>query len=246
MKKTFSTMAAAAVLMASTAIAPAIAQTSDPAAPAAPAAPADPAMKPMTGTDGAPAAGASSTDNAAAPEADTSTDTAATPATPGADASTDTAATPSADASTDTAAASGSYLTEQSETQISANDYIGKSVYTAEDESVGDINDLILEQDGGIVAAVIGVGGFLGIGEKDVAVPMENISMTRDMENNNEIRLTTTETKDSLNAAPEFMTLEDQQAAADAATTDTTTTSSTGAATPMPNATTPPTAEGNN
>ncbi|WP_281978479.1 PRC-barrel domain-containing protein [Pseudorhizobium flavum] len=258
MKKTFSTMAAAAVLMASTAIAPAMAQTSDPAAPASPAAPADPAMKPMTGTDGAPAAGASSTDNAAAPETDTSTDTAATPATPGADASTDTAATPetdattdtaatpSTDASTDTAAASGSYLTEQSETQISANDYIGKSVYNAEDESVGDINDLILEKDGGIVAAVIGVGGFLGIGEKDVAVPMENISMTRDMENNNEIRLTTTETKDSLNAAPEFMTLEDQQAAADAATTDTTTTSSTGAATPMPNATTPPTAEGNN
>jgi Uncharacterized conserved protein len=225
MKKTLSTMAAAAVLMASTAIAPAMAQTSDPAAPAAPAspaAPADPAVKPMDGAATAPAGGATSTDSAAAPEAD---------------------------ASTDTAAASGSYLTEQSETQISANDYIGKPVYNAADESIGDVNDLILEEQGGIVAAVIGVGGFLGIGEKDVAVPMDKISMTRDAENNNEVRLTTTETAESLKAAPEFMTLDDQQAATDAATTDTTTTSSTGtgAGTAMPNnATTPPTAEGNN
>lgn len=215
MKKTFSTMAAAAVLMASTAIAPAMAQTSDPAAPASPAAPADPAMKPMTGTDAAPAAGASSTDNAAAPEADTSTDTAATPATPGADtstdtaatpdadATTDTAATPSTDASTDTAAASGSYLTEQSETQISANDYIGKSVYTAEDESVGDINDLILEQDGGIVAAVIGVGGFLGIGEKSVAVDF--LSLEHSVAADNTWRWVLPTTAEALEAAPEFV-----------------------------------------
>ncbi|CAD7053202.1 photosystem reaction center subunit H [Pseudorhizobium endolithicum] len=227
MKKTLSTMAAAAVLMASTAIAPAMAQTSDPAAPAAPASPAAPADPAMQPTDG----GAASA-----------------PATGGAT-STDSAAAPEADASTDTAAASGSYITEQSETQISANDYIGKPVYNAEDESIGDVNDLIMEEQGGIVAAVIGVGGFLGIGEKDVAVPMDKITMSRDTENNNEVRLTTTETAESLKAAPEFMTLDDQQAAADAASTDTTTTSSTGtgAGTAMPNnATTPPTAEGNN
>ena len=190
-------------------------------------------MKPMDDPATAPAGGATSTDSAAAPAAGASTDSAAAPA---------------ADASTDSAAASGSYITEQSETQISANDYIGKSVYNAEDESIGDVNDLILEEQGGIVAAVIGVGGFLGIGEKDVAVPMDKITMTRDAENNNEVRLTTTETAESLKAAPEFMTLEDQQAAADSTATDTTTTSSTGtgAGTAMPNnATTPPTAEGN-
>ena len=217
MKKTLSTMAAAAVLMASTALAPAMAQTTDPASPASPAAPADPAMKPMTGSDAAPVG---SPDSAAAPTADTSGDVAAAP---------------------------GAYLTEQSETQISANDYIGKPVYNSADESVGDINDLILEKDGGIVAAVIGVGGFLGIGEKDVAVPMENITMTTDVENNNEVRLTTTETAESLGAAPEFQTLDDQQAAADSAVTDTTTTSSTGEPKPLPgDATNPPTAEDNN
>ncbi|EUC01402.1 PRC-barrel domain protein [Rhizobium sp. CF080] len=198
MKKTLSTMAAV-VLLASTAIAPAFAQTQPMApaapAPAAPAAPADPAAKPA-----------------------------------------DSAATPAAKTGTDTAAASGSYLTEQAENQISANDYIGKSVYNAEDKSIGDVNDLILEENGGIVAAVIGVGGFLGIGEKEVALPMDKITMTRDAENNNEVRLTTTETAEALQSAPEFKTLADKQAE-----TDRTTTSSTGTMPAAGGATTPST-----
>ena len=199
MKKTMNMMAAA-VLLASTAIAPAYAQTQPatpaPPTPAAPAAPADPAAKPA-----------------------------------------DSAATPAPKTGSDSAAASGSYLTEQAETQISANDYIGKPVYNAEDKSIGDVNDLIMEEDGGIVAAVIGVGGFLGIGEKDVAVPMEKLTMTRDAENNNEVRLTTTETAEALQAAPEFKTLKDKQAE-----TDATTTSSTGTQMPATGGTNPPAA----
>jgi sporulation protein YlmC with PRC-barrel domain len=180
MKKTLSTMAAAAVLMASTAVAPVFAQTSPATpAPAATTAPADPAAKPA--------------------------ESAATPAPAG-----------------DMTAASGSYLTQQAQNQISANDYIGKPVYNPNNESIGDVNDLIFEDKGGIVAAVIGVGGFLGIGEKDVAVPVGKINMTRDANNNNDVRLTTTETAEALKSAPEFKTLEDQRAA-----TDTTTTSST-------------------
>lgn len=190
MKKTLSTMAAAAILTASTAMAPAFAQNPAPStpAPAQPSAPADPAPAP------APA-----------------------PATP---------AAPSGDA----AAASGGYLTEQSDTQISANDYIGKAVYNPNNESIGDVNDLIIEEDGGVVAAVVGVGGFLGIGEKDVAVPMDKITMSRDAENN-QVRLTTSETAEALQAAPEFMTLEDQRAAQDATTTSSTT---GGTTTPAP------------
>ena len=173
MKKTLSTIAAAAVLMASTAAAPVFAQTS-PAAPAttAPAAPAE------------------------------------------------QTATPSATG--DMAGASGAYLTEQAQNQISANDYIGKSVYNANNESIGDVNDLIFEDKGRIVAAVVGVGGFLGIGEKDVAVPVEKINMTRDAQNNNQVRLTTTETAEALKSAPEFKTLEDKQASTDATTTSST------------------------
>lgn len=114
------------------------------------------------------------------------------------------------------------YLTQQSETQVSANDYIGKSIYNGENESIGDVNDLILEDNGGIVAAVVGVGGFLGLGEKNVALPIDKVTMARDAKSN-EVRLTTTETAEALKAAPEFKSLADMKAAG----TDTTTTSST-------------------
>lgn len=205
MKKTLSTMAAAAVLMASTAIAPAFAQSST-TAPAA-----TPNAQQMDTT---------------MPKASGTTNSGAMKSTSGA-------------ASTTSAAAAGEYITQQSETQISANDYIGKAIYNAENNSIGDVNDLILEENGGIVAAVVGVGGFLGIGEKDVAVPMSKLTMARD-ENNN-VRLTTTETADSLKAAPEFKTLSDQQAEMRSNATDTTTTSSTGGTAPAGNATTPST-----
>ncbi|PPJ47612.1 photosystem reaction center subunit H [Rhizobium sp. KAs_5_22] len=126
------------------------------------------------------------------------------------------------------AATTDTYLTEQSASQISANNFIGQSVYTSGDDSIGEINDLIIEEKGGIVAAVIGVGGFLGIGEKDVAVPMSKITVTRDADDADELRLTTMETAETLKAAPEFKKLD---ARADASSTmvptDNTTTSST-------------------
>ena len=130
-----------------------------------------------------------------------------------------------ADPATDAAAATpDTYLTEQAETQISANTYIGQSVYNSADESIGSISDLILEKDGGITAAVIGVGGFLGIGEKAVAVPFNNITVIQ-APDGGEVKLTTTETSESLQAAPEFKTL--SQKVAEREQVDTSTTSST-------------------
>jgi sporulation protein YlmC with PRC-barrel domain len=133
---------------------------------------------------------------------------------------------------TDTAQA-GSYLTEQSADQISANTYIGQSVYNGQNESIGGIQDLIMQKQGGVVAAVVGVGGFLGMGQKNVAVPFSKITATQNAQDGT-IKLTTTETADSLKAAPEFKTLS-MQASEKAAQnpqstmpgTDTTTTSST-------------------
>lgn len=49
-------------------------------------------------------------------------------------------------------------------------DLLGQPVLNDNDENIGNINDLILDAENGIQAAVIGVGGFLGIGEKDVAI----------------------------------------------------------------------------
>lgn len=136
---------------------------------------------------------------------------------------------PKVDMSADASATTDTYLTEQAENQVSANEFIGSSVYNGKDESIGDINDLIIGEDGKVAAAVIGVGGFLGIGEKDVAVPMAKIDVTHD--ENNDVRLTTVETAESLEAAPAFKTLDQQAAEADTDMTttmpDNTTTSST-------------------
>lgn len=100
----------------------------------------------------------------------------------------------------------GIYLTEQAPDQISANTYIGQSVYNPNDENVGEISDLIMDKDGGIVAAVVGVGGFLGMGQKNVAVPIANIAVTQNTADGS-LRLTTSESAETLKAAPEFKTL---------------------------------------
>ena len=55
--------------------------------------------------------------------------------------------------------------------QIMGSDLRGTRVYGANNESIGDISDLLLDRQGQVVAAIVGVGGFLGIGQKDVAVP---------------------------------------------------------------------------
>lgn len=132
------------------------------------------------------------------------------PATPGVAPMTPQAATPGV---ADPSVASAAFLTEQSADQVSANEYIGKSIYTATDENIGAVRDVLIEKDRGIVAAIVGVGGFLGMGEKNVALPVERIS-TVTLPDNGEIRLTTTETADSLKAAPQFMSTEEKAAAA--------------------------------
>lgn len=128
-------------------------------------------------------------------------------------------------------ASSSGYLTEQGADQIAASTYIGQSVYNSSDESIGEINDVIFTKDGSVEAAVIGVGGFLGIGEKNVAVPLDTITVA-DVPNSDDLKLTTAETADTLKAAPEFKTKSQQVAEKNAnAPVDTTTTSSTAPAT---------------
>jgi sporulation protein YlmC with PRC-barrel domain len=56
-----------------------------------------------------------------------------------------------------------------------ASKVVGLSVYNDKNESLGSINDLLMDKSGNIKAAVIGVGGFLGVGEHLVAVPLEKI-----------------------------------------------------------------------
>lgn len=204
MNKSLNTLAAA-ILLGSTAIAPlAIAQDATGGASGttgvAPStdtmAPADPAT-PDASNSGSMSGGATSTGDATmGAGSDTATDPNAT-------------TTMSADA----VGEMQDYVTTQTEGQMRVSDFMGQSVYTADDETIGEINDLLVQRDGGIVAAVVGVGGFLGIGEKDVALPMSKITLARENTEGDaegEVRLMTTETADSLRNAPEFVPLDEQ------------------------------------
>src|SRR5438552_12858937 len=56
-----------------------------------------------------------------------------------------------------------------------ASKMVGLSVYNDKNESVGSINDLLTDKTGNIKAVVIGVGGFLGVGEHLVAIPLDKV-----------------------------------------------------------------------
>jgi sporulation protein YlmC with PRC-barrel domain len=90
---------------------------------------------------------------------------------------------------------------------------IGQTVYssTGDDaEEIGTINDIVFDADGQITAVVIGVGGFLGIGEKNVAVDFDSLEFTLAADNTE--RWVVPTTADALTAAPDFVWKEDEPA----------------------------------
>ncbi len=68
------------------------------------------------------------------------------------------------------------YVTSQSPTDWTAQTLIGKTVVNQRNETLGEINNVILNEKGAVVAVTIGVGGFLGLGEKDVGVPFDALT----------------------------------------------------------------------
>jgi sporulation protein YlmC with PRC-barrel domain len=72
-------------------------------------------------------------------------------------------------------AASGQLLTQMSPQQMRGSELMGVDVYGSDNEKIGDIDELIVGQDGRLEAIVVGVGGFLGIGEKNVAIPFDQV-----------------------------------------------------------------------
>lgn len=83
-----------------------------------------------------------------------------------------------------------------------ASKLMGTKVTNSAGESIGDINEVLIDKDGKVVAAVIGVGGFLGIGERHAAVTFGSLQLTRDSKNNPLVRVDVT--KDQLQSAPEW------------------------------------------
>ncbi|GEP53827.1 PRC-barrel domain-containing protein [Reyranella soli] len=84
---------------------------------------------------------------------------------------------------------------------MAASALIGTKVRNANKESIGKIDDIYLDKDAKVTDVVISVGGFLGVGSKDVAVKWSDITFAQE---DNSVVLTTSLTKDALIALPDY------------------------------------------
>jgi sporulation protein YlmC with PRC-barrel domain len=103
-------------------------------------------------------------------------------------------------------AVSGSHVALANDSSLATNhwlasDVYGAGVYDPNDNKIGDVDDLVIKQDGTISQAVIGVGGFLGVGQKDVAIAFSDLKVKT---KNDKSWLVLDTTKDKLKAAPKF------------------------------------------
>jgi hypothetical protein len=115
-------------------------------------------------------------------------------------------ATPPAATSTTTSTTTESvqFTSTTGTAQMAVSKLTGTDVRNAAGESLGDINDVLVDHTGMPAVAIIGVGGFLGLGEKNVGVPFKALQFTTSNETNARVaRLDVT--KEALTAAPTFV-----------------------------------------
>ncbi|MDI9245140.1 PRC-barrel domain-containing protein [Marinobacter sp. CHS3-4] len=94
-----------------------------------------------------------------------------------------------------------SYMSAAPAKGMQATDLIGADVTTTGDEEVGSVSDLIIDRDGQVVAIVVGVGGFLGMGEKNVAISWDQVTKSGTAD---ERKLRINQTREGLKSAPEY------------------------------------------
>ena len=86
---------------------------------------------------------------------------------------------------------------------------MGKGVQDAAGDKIGSVKDLVFDGQGNLSAVVLGVGGFLGIGEKSVAISFSSLTPSKDATGN--LMLTTSASQDDINSAPDFLSLDQQK-----------------------------------
>jgi hypothetical protein len=101
------------------------------------------------------------------------------------------------------------FLGKQKTSDLLIGNLIGETVLTPNNEAIGEITDLVTNEHGKVVAVLVGAGGFLGIGQKDVAIRFEDIKVSRD--ENNDLTVTANVTKEMIAQAPDYKTLDEQQ-----------------------------------
>jgi sporulation protein YlmC with PRC-barrel domain len=77
-------------------------------------------------------------------------------------------------------APAGTTMASRSFATMRASDLIGKSVYNRAGERIGEIDEVVTNRSSRATAAVVGVGGFLGVGERKVTVPLSQLQMQGD------------------------------------------------------------------
>ncbi|WP_018408388.1 PRC-barrel domain-containing protein [Methylocystis rosea] len=102
-----------------------------------------------------------------------------------------------------TGAAAGrpDFLTTLPQNALLVSNIHDQNVYDPQENKIGEVKDLVLDRGGKVTAAIISVGGFLGMGEKDIAVAFSDLRAT---ERNNKWWLTINATKDELKNATGF------------------------------------------
>ncbi|HLS59427.1 MAG TPA: PRC-barrel domain-containing protein [Paracoccaceae bacterium] len=87
--------------------------------------------------------------------------------------------------------------------EASLDDLSGASVYDANDESIGSVSDVVVDDQGNAEHLVVNVGGFLGIGAKQVAIGFDEVTILR-QQDGDELRIYVDATQQQLEEAPEY------------------------------------------
>jgi sporulation protein YlmC with PRC-barrel domain len=98
-------------------------------------------------------------------------------------------------------AGSSTLMTTVPTSSHTVTDWYKQDVYDPNNTKIGSVSDVLVSPDGNVNALIIGVGGFLGAGEKDVAV---NFNAVKETTKDNKSYLTMDTTKDALKQAPGF------------------------------------------
>lgn len=109
------------------------------------------------------------------------------------------------------------FIAAQKADQWLASKFNGTDVLGPDNAKIGDVNDILFDKDGKVVAVIVGVGGFLGIGQKDVALELAAFQMVpasmtsantgsaaANRDDPHDVKLKLAMTKDDLKAAPAF------------------------------------------
>jgi PRC-barrel domain len=122
-----------------------------------------------------------------------------TPATP----STPSATAPGMSGKADSA----KFVSKQTQDQWLASKFKGTDVVGTDDQKIGDVSDILMDKNGKVLAFIVGVGGFLGIGAKDVALEPTSFQVMPDNSTTasaGDVKLKLSMTKDDLKNAPTF------------------------------------------